>query len=141
MNKDQSVMNLKVEDTVVVNVAEKNVLIVSFLEAIYDDEKNTVQAQAGVDKCYSIIEEKKLPTPVSIIVDLRPLGNNSHISPKARGVYMKFVSDPRVGKVAVLGSSDAQVSIANFVLSLNSEMGKKLSWFSNESEAKYWILQ
>ncbi|GIK84126.1 MAG: hypothetical protein BroJett025_07480 [Patescibacteria group bacterium] len=132
-------MQLKIEDTVVVNADKNDILIVSFLEAIYDDEKNAIQAQAGAEKCFALIAEKGFSTPAKVIVDLRPMGSKSHISPKAREVYMKFVSDQRIAKVAVLGSSDAQVSIANFILTFTGDLGAKLAWFSSEAEARYWI--
>lgn len=141
MNKDKSALHLKTEDTVVVNVAEKNLLMVSFLEAVADDEQNASQAQAGVDKCYTAISEQKLVTPVSVLVDLRPIGNENHISAQAKKVYMSFVADPRIDKVAVLGASDTQVTITNFLLTFTDGIDKKLAWFSNETEAKYWILQ
>lgn len=140
MNEDQSdKIHLAVEDTVVVNVLEEGVLIVSFLEALYDDYRNAVQAQKGVDKCFDIIEKQKYVNPVNIIVDLRPMGDKSHISPDAREIYVNFVRDSRIGRVAVLGSSDAQISIANFILSFDDALKSKLAWFSEEDEAKYWL--
>ena len=140
MNKAQmEEMKLKVEDTVVVNMDGTDLMIVSFLKSIYGDDENTAQAQSGVDKCFAMIEEKKLENPVNVIVDLRPMGNKSHISPDAREIYINFVSDPRIARVAVLGSSDAQTSIANFILSFDQKLKDKLAWFSQEEEAKYWL--
>jgi len=140
MNKDMmNEMKLKVEDTVVVNVVDNDLMIVSFLESIYGDDENTAQAQAGVDKCFSTIEDNHLESPVNVIVDLRPMGNKSHISPDSREIYINFVADPRIARVAVLGSSDAQTSIANFILSFDSRLKDKLAWFSEETEAKYWL--
>jgi hypothetical protein len=138
MNDQPETLNLKIEDTVVVNSSNGNLLIVSFLKSIYDDKKNTQQAQVGVDKCYAMIEEKQYKSPVNVIVDLRLMGNKSHISPKARDVYINFVSDPRIGRVAVLGASDAQTSIANFILAFDQKLKEKLAWFSSEEEAKNW---
>ena len=140
MDKDsQEEMNLKIEDTVVVNVDDSDIFIVSFLEAIYEDEDNYKQARSGVNKCFSLIEEKKIDHPVNVIVDLRPMGNKTHISPSARDIYINFVADARIKKVAVLGSSDAQTSVANFVLSFDGKLKNKLAWFSEETEAKFWL--
>lgn len=129
----------EIHDTVKVTMDEENILRVTFLEAIYNDELNTLQAQAGITQCFNLIEEKGISEPVKVIVDLVPMQSKGHISKNARDMYMKFVSDPRIEKVAVIGSSDAQISIANFVLSFTGDVKSKLSWFSNELEAKYWL--
>jgi len=140
MNGDNNPkMKLKLEDTVVVNRDNDGIIIVSFLEAIYDDLDNSTQAQAGVDKCFKFIADEGITGPSKFIVDLRPMGNKAYISPKAREVYMKFVTDSRVEKIAVLGSSDAEVSIANFILTFSKEFKDKLAWFASEIEARYWV--
>lgn len=140
MNKEETdKLNLNIEDTVVVNVSGDDSVIVSFIQSLYTDDENTQQAKIGVDKCFDLIEKEGFKNPVNVIVDLRPMGNKSHISPDAREIYINFVKDQRIGKVAVIGSSDAQTSIANFILSFSSELQTKLAWFSEEKEAQYWL--
>ena len=134
-------LSLKIEDTVVVNADNDNILFVTFLKNIADDANNTKQAQSGVGKCYKIISEQSLENPAKVIVDLRPMGNHNHVSPQARDIYKNFIIDPRVAKVAVLGSSGTQATITNFVLNFNGGYKDKLAWFSNETEAKYWVNQ
>ena len=69
------------------------------------------------------------------------MNDKGFISTQARKIYMDFVADSRIKRVAVIGSTDAQISIANFVLSFSGNTKKKLSWFPNEVEAKYWLEQ
>lgn len=131
---------MKTKDTVVVNVDADNLLIATFLEPIADNEENKIQAQASVDKCFELIDEQHIAGAINIMVDIRPLGNKAHIAPQAKEVYSQFVSDPRVKKVAVLGSSDSLSLIANFILSFEKlNLRNKLKWFSDEIEARYWV--
>ena len=134
-------LSLEIEDTVVVNADKDNVIFVSFLRNIDDDTENTKQAQSGVDKCYKIISKQGLERPAKVIVDLRPMGNRNNISAQAKELYKNFIVDPRVAKVAVLGSSGTQATITNFVLNFKGEFKDKLAWFSNETEARYWVNQ
>lgn len=141
MNKNQqNRVHLETEDTVVVNVDADNLLIVTFLEPIADNVQNALQARAGVNKCYDLIEEHRIIDAINIIVDIRPLGSKAYIAPQAKAVYSEFVSDPRIRKVAVLGSSDSLSLISNFILSFEMlNLREKLKWFSDESEARYWV--
>ncbi len=141
MSKEKVRSQEEIEKTVEVIFDDEGIVRINFLEAIYEDDQNTVQAQAGVDKVIQLLSEKEITEPVRVLVNLVPMHSSGYISKDAREVYVDFVQNKLIKKVAVIGSSDSQISIANFVLTFNVNLRAKLSWFSTEIEAKYWVKQ
>ena len=114
-----------------------DVVYVNFIGQVIDESANVRRAELAVDALYEIF--KANPGKIyKVLVNMTTMGE-SHISAHAQKVYLKALKEGQISKVAIVGNFKKQLKVLSFITPFIVGEGKKVSWFSNEAEARLWF--
>lgn len=132
--------DVEIERALSVFTTEPDYLHLKFTVPQEDDADNTREAEIIRDKCLAIFNAN--PGKVfKVITDTTELAGRGYVSKGAREIYKDLVKHPQIGKVAIVGETDFQTAVLEFVLFLIHTFNKRISWFKSKEEAMMWLEQ